>query len=719
MMYNFKSKLVMLLLIALLVQLLLATSPLAQSTSGNLGTLQDAISDNQLDPAVGAYDSTNIEDINIDISKSNSKLIAVKNGTALLTSVDYSVSGSNVVIRKSYLSYYFNKFNSPGQKLNLIFDFENGNDPVFTVTPIVISNYVKCPNPVFDISNPQDLTLSVSGAQLSTIKNGTTPLTSVDYSVYGNNVTIKKGYLTYYFSKFNSPGQKLNLTFDFVSGNDPVFTITKAVISNYVRCSNPVFNPNNPQDLTATIEGTDFLEVKNGDTALKSVDYSVYGNSVTIKKSYLTYYFNKFNLLGQKLNLTFDFKSGNDPVLIITALAAAKGFTVLNPSADTRKIYVSSSQGNDSNSGLSEESPVKTIQAGISKLREGYPDWLLLKKGDVWKNESFGFWNKSGRSSNEMMVLASYGKDSERPIVEAPKGQYGIRTVYNSGGISNLAIMGIHFYGVHMDPDSKDFTGSDEDAGGLFFLSGAKNILIEDCNFHFYGVALYDWKNAGMENVTIRRCLFLDAYATQSKAQGMYLSYLKNSVIEECIFDHSGWNDKVSGANATIFSHSLYIGSDCDNITVRNNIFLRSSSHALQLRCNGTAEGNLCVRNPIGLQLGSTDNPKPGGVEGSIINNVILEGNDIAPDKARGWGIDLLNIKAGVVKGNIVANFYSPNKNGLGIRRDANTQYSDNILYNWITSGYDIPWPQQGPFKDPERSVEKYNKLIGGQESFE
>src|SRR5579872_362178 len=46
--------------------------------------------------------------------------------------------------------------------------------------------------------------------------------------------------------------------------------------------------------------------------------------------------------------------------------------------------YVSSSAGNDANDGLSPATAVKTIAKGRSLMRDGFPDWLLLNRGDVW-----------------------------------------------------------------------------------------------------------------------------------------------------------------------------------------------------------------------------------------------------------------------------------------------------------------------------------------------
>ena len=54
-------------------------------------------------------------------------------------------------------------------------------------------------------------------------------------------------------------------------------------------------------------------------------------------------------------------------------------------------------------------SPVKSIAKGVTLLRNGSPDWLELKRGDVF-NESIPDWTKSGRNAQEPMVITSYGE---------------------------------------------------------------------------------------------------------------------------------------------------------------------------------------------------------------------------------------------------------------------------------------------------------------------
>jgi len=120
----------------------------------------------------------------------------------------------------------------------------------------------------------------------------------------------------------------------------------------------------------------------------------------------------------------------------------ANGWTIINPSADTRKVYVSNSAGNDNNNGLSESTPVKTLEKGKSLLRAGFPDWLLLKKGDTWTNEGFG-WPSNGRSAAEPSVISSYGTGA-RPLLKTnntPK----VLAAWGPSATLNLAVIGLEF----------------------------------------------------------------------------------------------------------------------------------------------------------------------------------------------------------------------------------------------------------------------------------
>src|SRR5437764_8451522 len=49
----------------------------------------------------------------------------------------------------------------------------------------------------------------------------------------------------------------------------------------------------------------------------------------------------------------------------------ANGWTVITPEVGDRVVYVSSSQGKDTNTGLSPTTPVKSLQRGKSLIRSG------------------------------------------------------------------------------------------------------------------------------------------------------------------------------------------------------------------------------------------------------------------------------------------------------------------------------------------------------------
>jgi len=159
------------------------------------------------------------------------------------------------------------------------------------------------------------------------------------------------------------------------------------------------------------------------------------------------------------------------------------GWTVFTPSADTRVVFVSSSGGDDHNDGLSPARPKRSIAAGQARLRHGSPDWLLLKRGDVWQ-ENLGQWKKSGRSLDEPMLVSSYGQGSARPLLQT--GSVGGISTGAGGGspahIDDLAVVGLHL-------QANGFSGVG-DCVGAQMLQPSSHLLIEDCVFEGYSTNL-------------------------------------------------------------------------------------------------------------------------------------------------------------------------------------------------------------------------------------
>lgn len=387
--------------------------------------------------------------------------------------------------------------------------------------------------------------------------------------------------------------------------------------------------------------------------------------------------------------------------LLLSVSVAPNGYTLIQPSADSRVIYVSSSQGNDANTGTSANSPVKTIAMGKSLLRYGMPDQLLLKRGDTF-NESFGTVRLTGRSATEPQVIGAYGTGA-RPIIASGTAT-GIMTsyfgpvdapVYTS---DYLAIVGLDFYADGRDPSraGADLTSTPT---GIYLTTNSHWMLVEDCMVRGFkdNVVI----GAGT-NTVFRRNVIVDAFATNAHAQGMYIYGSTGTVLEENVFDHNGWREGVPGAEQTIFNHNVYVAGTNGPVTVRGNIFANASSHGLQDRSGGDVIGNLFYNNAIGMSFGvvNGDTAAAGGVSGRIEGNVFVGDHAIA-GAARGWAIEVGNTKskaAGggtVITGNIITgdtqNAFAAIQVTYGNNVSNPTEVvgvndltiEDNIVYKW------------------------------------
>lgn len=98
-----------------------------------------------------------------------------------------------------------------------------------------------------------------------------------------------------------------------------------------------------------------------------------------------------------------------------TAYAEAKsaGEELVSIPSIPQIYYVSSSEGNDANSGLSSTAPWKSLSK-ISSASFDPGDSILLKRGDTWSGETL-YLNGNG-SSSDWIKLSAYGS-GERPII--------------------------------------------------------------------------------------------------------------------------------------------------------------------------------------------------------------------------------------------------------------------------------------------------------------
>ena len=358
------------------------------------------------------------------------------------------------------------------------------------------------------------------------------------------------------------------------------------------------------------------------------------------------------------------------------SVRAPSGWTSLQPSNGSRHVYVSSSSGNDNNSGLSEQSPKASIQAGVALLRQGTPDWLHIKRGDRFAG-GLGDWYLSGRSAAEPMVVTTYGTSNDRPLFRCGTG-FGL-TVH-AAAIHDVAFVGLHFF-------ADTYDGANGQPYGVSLLQPCTGVLIEDCMIdRFFNNVRFQGSHNGLK---LRRSVIADAYATgTAHAEGIYVDGVSDCLIEECVFDHNGWLAGVPGAVADIYRHNIYIQGNTSNVVIRGNIIARGGSHGLQARSGGEVRDNLFLGNAINLLVG--DNIlNNGAVTATVIGNVMLDGRDISGSEPRGWAAMFQCLASGEIAGNVAAHqltgtnpvsFQLDSTLGVGIR---NVNFHDNIAYKW------------------------------------
>ena len=397
-------------------------------------------------------------------------------------------------------------------------------------------------------------------------------------------------------------------------------------------------------------------------------------------------------------------------------LVDSLGWTRITAPPIAKTIYVSSSQGRDSNTGNSPDNPVASLSKALELTRDNFPDQILLKTGDTWVDETFADFH-SGLSADQPFVLSYYGFSHERPLIK-------ISTPFINTTKSNIAIIGLEiYYWVH-DPHNPDYK-MDKRLAGLDFHSGSENILLEDCVFRFFQITCqYNCKNFKM-----RRCIVTDAWAPHSydmeehtlehRIQGLFVHETEGILIEDCLFDHNGWNGDVEGAGPNMYNHNIYLqgtNPNWEKIIIRNNIISRGAAHGLQARAGGVITDNLFIQNAIHMNTWGVDRA-PEGARVDIKNNILTETrymdstNVEWPRTPARYGMDIQ--LPGLVENNIIS--HSLNINGDAIKNPGIATYENNIIYKFYST--ESKNTQNPGWTDPDRKIKHYHQSIGKEAS--
>ncbi len=387
-----------------------------------------------------------------------------------------------------------------------------------------------------------------------------------------------------------------------------------------------------------------------------------------------------------------------------SALDGGPGWTLFSPSPDSRIVFVAN-DGNDGTGQVYTPNQIHdpfnpgavqayaTFSAASAQIRDGYPDWILFRRGDTFRENLTLI---SGRSITEKALIGAYGTENSMPEINPlNEAEYAV-TIPSNTEFSVLT--GIDFHAVNRNPSTAGYTI--EGSGGFSGLTNTviRSVLIEGCRFRFFAGNVFQGYDGGsVEDITIRRCVISDNYSNgEGHSQGLYSGNANGLVLEENIFDHNGWFSQapLEPGTATMFNHNTYF-EDCHNVVFTGNIFSRASSMGNKFTANSgvasstniTIRDNLYLDGEIGIGLG-------GNTVGEYrFRNILIEGNVLTEigrsqptGRTLGWAIDAVGWDGGTISANYLLHFSNPSVTHIyGIRLEGGTRavkIEKNIFYN-------------------------------------
>lgn len=360
------------------------------------------------------------------------------------------------------------------------------------------------------------------------------------------------------------------------------------------------------------------------------------------------------------------------------------GWTALPTVAPPKKWYVSVTDGNDANSGLSPAAPKKTLESLDGLTAAG--EWLLLDERDTWDQsigtyEQLTFAIKSGISAARPFVISSYGAGARLPVIRPYNdGFTGAGLDFN--GKSNILIRNIDFYG--------DYDGT---GGAVYGISvqgtAVDDIRIEGCLFRnlFEGIRIDNGTPHGA--VVAHRCGFSRLYvnAAGTHPNGCYFDKV-DATLSECFFDYGGWNpDGGVNAKRTIFRRAIYFQFNSTDSKLLRTVILRSGSEGAQMRIGGRVACVVCAECS---GAGFTHNAGQGAPSGDEVRFFAQLGSaDIDVSTPRGGGIEIEN-GSGYYGGLILSGRNLPmggDCNGIVLKNTATPEIDRATVIDWQSSG--------------------------------
>lgn len=374
------------------------------------------------------------------------------------------------------------------------------------------------------------------------------------------------------------------------------------------------------------------------------------------------------------------------------------GFTTFDIAPDSIAIWVSA-EGDDADDGLSRETAVATLARAAELVRDGEHDFMLLRRGDTWRDETLGRF-KSGRDAAHPLVIAGWGESMQLPRIEVT----GHFIDHDGQARSHVALVGLHFVSYPGDPDDPAFDGAPETM--LRYVGGGTGLLVEGCHFEYGEIVVQSiGDRVAYDGVEVRRNVIERAYHADTctpgdpngnfayRPSGLYASHAAHLTIEGNVLDHNGWNlEEDPTACATIYNHNLYVNGN--DMVIRDNILARASSIQIKTRSdtpgdmNGLrVENNFFVEGEIGISLGGNSTEPFRFVDSEFRGNVMTDiGRSQPTGRTLAWAIDVQDNDGLVVADNLVLNQRHEaltNSYGLNLAGGSGRAYQieDNLFF--------------------------------------
>ena len=293
------------------------------------------------------------------------------------------------------------------------------------------------------------------------------------------------------------------------------------------------------------------------------------------------------------------------------------GWTPIEIDPQAVCLFVDPVNGDNTNSGLKMDKPLKEADVATVYYRVGNPSASEYHSGRIERVAVLAFARGSShprlslefgglQGNNGRVVITSYGDASlPRPVVR---------------GISISAECRGNVWLIDLDIQGP---GNGTPGTGVLLQGGQDNIRIEGCN-------IQGWQN-GIGNThpvthwTVYRNTILDQWCDKAigHSQGFGPSQVRYADVSENVFDRNGWAGRAD--QRTKFNHSVYGVSNSRDMDFKRNLVARSSNTGLQLRAWGmNAIDNVFIKNPANLTFGH-DSTNPSVVpDGKATGNIII-----------------------------------------------------------------------------------------------